>query len=360
MSSLIRRFVGVGLLLALGLLVPPPDPASAQAFVPRAVEAAEPEAAVPVRVDAPLEVFGVSSARSQITSEAQTLRIALNTGDRAACLRRLTLDAPVQAVLCRFNLSVSGEAGVSQVLRVGAGLGTSAEDSPDAATYARLGVVTVAAGSFQIRDLVGRRTSPSFEGTQALSWALNNSGRTLTYAAPDGSVEAVADDRMDLWVGRRKVFDDMAVTMRGGSIAELKWYWGAGTGVTTFDHLTVEALDGADAAALGAVSGDTPVIEAPPGEAPLELYRPTPNPFERTMRFAYAIPNGIEAVDIGVFDVTGRRVRSLVEERQQVGVYEVQWDGRADGGARVKNGVYFLRASIGTQSRVARVVYLMK
>ena len=360
MSSPIRRFVGVGLLLALGLFVPPPDLASAQAFVPRAVEADQPDAAVPVRVDAPWEVFGVSSARSQITSEAQMMRVALNPGDRAACVRRLTLDAPVEAVLCRFNLSVAGEAGASQVLRVGAGLGTSADDSPDAATYARLGVAVDAAGTFQIRDLVGRRTSPSFAGTQAISWALNNSGRALSYAAPDGSLEAVADDRMDVWVGRQKVFDDMAVTMRGGTIAELKWYWGAGTGVTTFDHLTVEAFDGADAAALGAISEGPPILEPPPGEAPLELYRPTPNPFERTMRFAYAIPTGIEAVDIGVFDVSGRRVRSLVQERQQVGVYEVQWDGRADGGVRVKNGVYFLRASIGTQSRVARVVYLLK
>jgi hypothetical protein len=324
------------------------------------VEAASEDAATPVRSDAPWELFGVSSARSQITSEGLTMRVALAERDRAACVRRLALDQPLTAALCRFNLSVTaGVSGGAQMLRVGAGFGASADDSPDAATYARLAVVPQPSGAFQLRDPIGRRNSGSFEGTQALTWALNNTGRTLVYAAPDGSVETLANDRMDVWVGRSKAFDDIAVTMQGGRISELKWYWGGGSGVTTFDHLTVSDLDG-DAATLdAAAAADIPVEEPAPGQS-LQLYRPTPNPFEKTMRFAYAIPDGRERVDIGVFDVSGRKVRGLVQQEQQVGVYEVAWDGRADGGARVKNGVYFLRASIGNHSRVARVVYLVK
>jgi hypothetical protein len=348
------------LLLALGLVLSPPRPASAQAIVPRPAAQAEPEDVAAVRGEAPWELFGVSSARSQITSEALSMRVALTEGDRAACVRRLSLDAPLGAVLCRFNLSVTaGVSGGAQMLRVGAGFGSSPDDSPDAATYARLAVVPLAAGTFQLRDPAGRRNSVSFEGTQAVSWAINNAGRALSYSAPDGSVETVGNDRMDVWIGRSKVFDDIAVTMQGGQISELKWYWGGGTGLTTFDHLTVESLDGADAAALAAIPEDTPVAEPPGGES-LQLWRPTPNPFEKTMRFAYAIPEARERVDIGVFDVSGRKVRGLVQEEQQVGVYEVAWDGRADGGARVNNGVYFLRANIGTRSRVARVVYLVK
>lgn len=321
---------------------------------------AEPEGIAEVRSDAPWELFGVSSARSEITSEALSMRVALTEGDRAACLRRLALDAPLTAALFRFNLSVTaGVSGGAQMLRVGAGLGVSPDDSPDAMTYARLAVVPLATGTFQLRDPAGRRNSVSFEGTQAISWAVNNSGRALTYSAPDGSVEAVADDRMDVWVGRSKVFDDIAVTMRDGRISELKWYWGGGSGVTTFDHLTVTNVDGEDAAVLASAPAEAPTPETPMGES-LQLYRPTPNPFEKTMRFAYAIPNARERVDIGIFDVSGRKVRGLVQEEQQVGVYEVAWDGRADGGARVNNGVYFLRANIGSQSRVARVVYLVK
>jgi hypothetical protein len=359
-SSFACRLAGVGLLLALGPIIPPPKPAEAQAFVPRAVQEAEPEDVAAVRVDAPWELFGVSSARSHITNEAQTMRVAVVEGDRAACVRRLALDAPLSAVLCRFNVSVAAVvSGGSQMLRIGSGFGSSPDDSPDAISYARLALVPDPSGTFQLRDPIGRRNSMSFDGVQAVTWALNNSGRALTYPAPDGTTEAVADDRMDVWVGRSKVFNDIPVTQRGGAISELKWYWGGGSGVTTFDHLTIENLDGMDPAALAAVAEEPPIAEPPAGEA-LQLYRPTPNPFEKTMRFAYAIPNGIERVDIGVFDVSGRKVRGLVQEPQPVGVYEVAWDGRADGGARVHNGVYFLRASIGTTSRVARVVYLLK
>jgi flagellar hook assembly protein FlgD len=92
----------------------------------------------------------------------------------------------------------------------------------------------------------------------------------------------------------------------------------------------------------------------------LELYRPSPNPFERTTRFAYAITAGTEQVDIGVFDLAGRRIRSLAQGPRSVGRYEVAWDGRTDSGSRVRNGVYFLRASMGTELRVARITYLVK
>jgi len=37
---------------------------------------------------------------------------------------------------------------------------------------------------------------------------------------------------------------------------------------------------------------------------------------------------------------------------------EVRWDGFGDDGKRVKQGVYFLRASIGASSKVSRIVYL--
>jgi hypothetical protein len=288
------------------------------------------------------------------------MRVALTEGDRAACLRRLSLDEPLGALLCAFNVSVTaGASGGAQMLRVGSGFGSSPDDSPDAQTYARLAIIPVAGSSFQLRDPAGKRNSVTFEGTQAVTWAINNAGRTLTYSAPDGTTEAVRNDRMDVWVGRSKVFDDITVTMQGGRISELKWFWGGGTGVTTFDHLTAESFDGADAVVLAAIPADAPTPETPGGES-LQLWRPTPNPFEKTMRFAYAIPNARERVDIGIFDVSGRKVRGLVQEDQQAGVYEVAWDGRADGGVQVKNGVYFLRANVGTHSRVARVVYLVK
>ena len=65
-------------------------------------------------------------------------------------------------------------------------------------------------------------------------------------------------------------------------------------------------------------------------------------------------------MDIGVFDLSGRLVRSLVRTVQTAGRYEVAWDGRSDDGLSSRHGVYFLRANVGSDHRVARLVYLFQ
>jgi hypothetical protein len=315
---------------------------------------------------APWRIFAVSSASSEVSAGENALRVRLASGDRASCSREVG-PAALAAIACRFNLSLSGAgADAEQVLRVGSDFTSSNVDDADVHTFARLGLHGVASGrGFQLRDLVARRDSPVFRGTQAVTWTLNHSGRAISYASPDGKVETVANDRMDVWVGRARVFDDMAVTQSTAPLSELKWYWGAGAGTAAFDHLTIDPLedsgDASDPAPGAAPAGDAALDAAPPAAASaLELYRPSPNPFARTTRFAYAIPGASEPVEIGVFDVAGRQVRNLIRETQSAGRYELAWDGRNDAGDHVRNGIYFLRASIGKDLRVARIAYLVK
>jgi hypothetical protein len=53
-------------------------------------------------------------------------------------------------------------------------------------------------------------------------------------------------------------------------------------------------------------------------------------------------------------------VRGLISGAQPAGRYEVAWDGRNDAGDHVRDGIYFLRASIGSAFRMARIAYLVK
>jgi hypothetical protein len=317
---------------------------------------------------APWRVFAVSGASSEVSPGANALRVRLAAGDHASCVREIGPEA-LRAVVCRFNISLQG-ADAEQVFRVGSELTTSNVDDADVHTYARLGVrgVGAADGSargFRLRDLVARHDSPVFQGTQAVTWALNHTGRAITYASPDGALETVASDHMDVWVGRTKVFDDIGITQSTVPLTDLKWYWGTGAGTTAFDHLQIAALEDGGVAGVP-VPDASPVVDAaqaapePVSSAPIELYRPSPNPFARTTRFAYAISGATEAVEIGVFDVAGRQVRGLIRENQSAGRYEVAWDGRNDAGDHVHNGIYFLRASIGNDLRVARIAYLLK
>ncbi len=90
----------------------------------------------------------------------------------------------------------------------------------------------------------------------------------------------------------------------------------------------------------------------------IEFYRPTPNPFFDTMRMAYAVAGTGERVQIGVYDLAGRRVRSMVSAFQPAGRYEVSWNGQGDDGIRVHDGVYFIHTVIANSVRTMRIAYL--
>src|SRR5262245_3434546 len=90
----------------------------------------------------------------------------------------------------------------------------------------------------------------------------------------------------------------------------------------------------------------------------LPLYRPTPNPFSNGMQMAYAVgPEGAR-VRISVYDVSGRRVRSLADGEETPGSHMVAWDGRDDQGLRLRGGVYFAHAQIGRDVKQVRVMFL--
>lgn len=310
--------------------------------------------------------LAVSSSKSSISNPAGALRVSVAPGDHASFSRTADFSPAPSALICRFNLSLSG-AGTNetsaQVFRIGSGFSASNADEADVNTYARLGVNTLGTGNeFQLRDLVARKNSAAFRGTQAITWVLNHSGSTLSYAAPDGGTESIGNDHVDVWVGRTRVFDESPVTNVTAAITNLKWYWASGSGVTTFDRFTVDTVDGA---ATGGGDLPTPTADLTPGadraaageDASIALYRPTPNPFATNMRFAYAIPTR-GPVDIGVFDLAGRRVRTLAQGVQAAGQYQAVWDGFADNGQRVRQGMYYLRAAVGSDSHVARLVYM--
>ena len=61
-------------------------------------------------------------------------------------------------------------------------------------------------------------------------------------------------------------------------------------------------------------------------------------------------------VQIGIFDVTGRKVRSLADRVFPAGEQVLHWDGTDDAGGKVSRGVYFVRTS--TQKDAGRIIVL--
>jgi hypothetical protein len=88
-------------------------------------------------------------------------------------------------------------------------------------------------------------------------------------------------------------------------------------------------------------------------EAPLsfELMQNYPNPFSpggqentgnSSTTINYELSQPVE-VKLEIFDVLGRQVRTLVNQRQQAGKHSVAWNGRDEHGRLVARGVYIYR-----------------
>ena len=98
-----------------------------------------------------------------------------------------------------------------------------------------------------------------------------------------------------------------------------------------------------------------------PGETPdgFYLYSSFPNPFNETTVVYYNVPEGFKSsqdVRIEVYNVTGRLVRTLVDETETPGRYWVVWDGRDDDGRRLSSGIYVIGLWAGDFSQARKVV----
>jgi hypothetical protein len=123
-----------------------------------------------------------------------------------------------------------------------------------------------------------------------------------------------------------------------------------------------DCLSNVGTATSGWLAVRSPTVSTDDG-VPLAFaaYRPAPNPFTgySSIRFDLpAAPGGTWPVDVSVYNVAGRRVRTLVSGPLAAGRHAYPWDGRDDGGVRLSPGVYFLRIVAGPNSARDRIVYL--
>ncbi len=67
-----------------------------------------------------------------------------------------------------------------------------------------------------------------------------------------------------------------------------------------------------------------------------------PNPFRDATAIRFELPSAAR-VSLGVYDVSGRRLRGLLDDVRAAGHHVVAWDGCDDAGRAVAGGVYYLR-----------------
>jgi hypothetical protein len=102
----------------------------------------------------------------------------------------------------------------------------------------------------------------------------------------------------------------------------------------------------------------TPAVASDaPADAEFRLEQNFPNPFNPTTRIPFELTQG-GRVTLAVYDVAGRRVRSVLDRALPAGLHEAEWDGRDQNGRAVASGVYFYRMQSGAGSETRRMVLL--
>jgi len=79
------------------------------------------------------------------------------------------------------------------------------------------------------------------------------------------------------------------------------------------------------------------------------LFQNYPNPFGSGTTIRYQLPK-TGKVTIGIYNLLGERIATLVDEQQKAGHYNAYWNGKDDRGNRIASGIYFCRMDVRTES----------
>jgi hypothetical protein len=96
---------------------------------------------------------------------------------------------------------------------------------------------------------------------------------------------------------------------------------------------------------------------AGPLPAVTQLAPAQPNPFHQTATIAFSLAQA-GPVELAVFSVDGRRVRTLVRESREPGEYRLTWDGRDDHGNPMSAGVYYAQLKAAQRGFTRTLTYL--
>ena len=80
-----------------------------------------------------------------------------------------------------------------------------------------------------------------------------------------------------------------------------------------------------------------------------------PNPFNSSTKITYSLPKSLP-VEINVYDILGREIRTLMNRTELAGIRSVSWDGLDNFGQKVPSGIYFYDFSADDYFNVKKMV----
>ncbi len=96
----------------------------------------------------------------------------------------------------------------------------------------------------------------------------------------------------------------------------------------------------------------TPVKDPPAAPVKFNLYQNYPNPFNPSTTIKYSVPS-MSQVNIKIFDVTGREVKTLVNDQKPAGTYTARFNASG-----LASGLYLYRIICGNFTDVKKMMLL--
>lgn len=185
------------------------------------------------------------------------------------------------------------------------------------------------------------RAEPGAGGVRlALELGLGADGARATFwrgTATDASTRARIASDVPVPGGRIEYLDAAAAAGR------TYWYW-----------VDVRTPD-------GGLASQGPIAATTTSAFSVTFARPVhPNPVTGGAVFEYTVGldragQGAAPVSIAIYDLSGRRVRSVAEALRTPGNYRESWDARDEGGSLLHAGVYYYRVQIGGYSKYGKL-----
>ena len=87
------------------------------------------------------------------------------------------------------------------------------------------------------------------------------------------------------------------------------------------------------------------------------LSQSLPNPFNKTTEIKYTLSKGTN-VCISIYDISGQKIKTLVNVKQEAGCKSFYWDGLNDRKEKVENGIYFYQIEAGGYKETKKLVLM--
>lgn len=197
---------------------------------------------------------GLAGLSATITNNAVQFTRPTDSGTghiaRSSNFASLPTSLHVQFSFEVLSNDVSVAATSAVIFYIGSGFNSGPQNPANADVYARLALNLSAttSGQFQVRTLPsggGGSDSKMYSGRQTITFTTNNTGSNVSYVSPTGSLETLANDTYDIWVGSDIFVNDQPVLTPDQTMSNFKFRISNGAGVMQIGSILMRDISGA-------------------------------------------------------------------------------------------------------------------